>query len=456
MRMVKLCSYCLLVMILTGSSVFADIREPDPFQDSNVRDCRTDYIKSWNIFVDTVNDGILSPGDGFIDTMDNWWTPKSAATQYNYTYRSGQASQSGAPFSHAKKDAYWLDREAGALSFYMTYSQLDNSDFSDKTASNPHTYDYRWMSDQNKAMNQERNMYGNGWAMGWSVNNYDGNGGGDVAGNIKMDVFVHNGKSADTGNNTANYGTGFSNVVRSNPHIAVSDDISILAMDDASGHLIPPIYTDINGNDVGYQYNGLNDKRWGSEDAFNDIVNSMEAREYTPNQLNTTNVINAGDSPNEILANLTDGNNNPYAYQDAFLIRDPSDINAGADFNEGETDGGVIAGLNGYDAYSQSSSDDDWAEQQVIRIDIAPESLEGLTCVKFFDFGYEDASQVDPRIIIFDVVNGQLFYNGVAIPDNRLYIATVHVPEPISAVIVSLGGTVILAARKRKRNIRRV
>lgn len=447
-----------LVVLISSQAAWAYVSEPNPVtNDPNWRPLRDDYKRTWYLFSDTVNDGILNPGDTKLESFNNWWTPTSAATQHNYTRADATSPDYSSPQSQvlrsdrqAGMESYWLPCEENTVAFYMTYSQLDNNDYSDSTASNPNTYDYRWADATQKTIEQQRNMYRNGWAMGWLTNAYDSNGTGAQAGSVKMDIFIHNGKSVDSGANTADFGTNHSSDSRSNPQVAMSNDIDVKAWDPLSMHHPTPDYQDINGNDVGYVYTGQNDTRWAAESDFNDVVDSMEVREVNPYGDGSNYAIHVDDTPNSIKTNLTDGNGNPYEYQDAIITRNGSDLTTGAAYEDGDSDGGVIAGLSGYDYYQvdPNATSDDWGEQQVIRIDFDTTTFDTIDKIKFYDF----SDQINPRVIEFDIIGNQVYFNGQALPDNRIYIAVVsHVPEPATMSIVTIGGVAMLIRRRRRK-----
>jgi len=214
-------------------------------------------------------------------------------------------------------------------------------------------------------------------------------------------------------------------------------------------------------NSTRMTYNGL------SAADLNDIVNSMELREYEPYGLGAGEVIWPNRRPSEILANLTDHKGDPYTYLDAFLER--------ALYHDGASDGGVIAGLAGQSFYDHQINN--WGDQQVIRIDISQETLASgdpstngnIEKIIFWDFGDPGTGdQINPTPIIFyvdmtqTIAHGQIYWqdpvsgNKIWFPENRIYIAQV-VPEPGSLSLILIGSVgIILIRRRRRRTYSRV
>ena len=496
------------LMFFCAADVLVAALEPEEygFDNSdgtkNVRGLRDDYVRTWHIFGDEVTDGILNPGDKKLDSFKNWWTPKSASTQHNYRTRGWPVTDDYAsdPNSHRAfppggDESYYLPGEKNTIAFYMTYAQLDNADFDGPGNTG---YNFRWESAADQAMFQQRNMERNAWAIAWLTNEmlddkHDKT--ADHVGNVKMDVFVHNGKSSTSqGTDVVDYADRIDPVIspnpptytyekttRSNPHVSLSNDIDVLAEVSPSGDLEPPDYLDNgvgNTPDDGYAYTGLNDKVYGSPGDLATVVASMEVREVDPGYEQATDpldthAIHGDKTPWDIYDSLTDGNGNKYEYQDAFYNRagtdaDPS-LSTGAPYVEGSTDGGVIVGLSGYSDYDPGDPENlDWGEQQVIRIDFDASTFDTITQVKFYDFGEKGgSSQIDPRVITFSwSSNPGLFYdaNGdgtfdpgddYLMPDNRIYIAVVtNIPEPSTFALVMLGGLGALAHKRMRRRRR--
>ena len=455
----------LLVGVLSSGVAFGVPVEPTASTD--YRALRPDYVRTWYIYNDSNTNGILDPGDTKVAAFDNWWLVDSSHTQHNYTAGPYDANgftygpgddMSSAPMNFASHtDAtknYWLPLAENEIHFYMTYSQFDNNDFAATTV-----YDDPSLTADEKAYLLQRNMYRNGWGMGWVTSdikkdaNYYMIDDQSTAGRIKMDVFVHDGQAINGSWIDAN---SVSQVSRSNPQVSVSNDISYSAQDFGGWH--PPDYTDPNGNDVGYIHS-INDKRFPNPADLATVASSMEFFETDPNALGASDVIHANRRPTEIFANLTDGNGNPYEYQDAFLRRDPNDHSTGAPYTETTNDGGVIAGLSGYDYYDLDDPNkvNDWGEQQVIRVDMDAsvfQNFDGeintnggdINRVVFYDFGYDpNSGQVTPIEIFLDLANTNLF------PENRFYIAQVEmIPEPATIALLTLGSVALLARRRRK------
>jgi len=439
---------CLL--LLPAVSALAAPTEPTP--EPAFRDLRTDYVKTWYIYNDSNTNGILDPGDTKIACFDNWWTPVSAHTEHNYAlgphdstgfyYTPGEDVSSG-PMNFADHvnpaNNFWLQQEAGTVSFYMAYSQYDNNDFAAMTVTNTE-----------EALVKARNMYRNGWALGYLTNAIQKDASGNVinnqtpAGTVDMDIYVHNGQGTLTNVDFGADGIGTS---RSNPNVSMSNDIDALAFHNTQAH--PPTFdeatqtykTDSTVNTDYKTVVGLTDPQ------FAQIVNSLEVREYDPYDIeNQTTVIDAGKTPTQILATLTDHAGNPYAYDDAFTNR--------ATYAVSTNDGGVIAGLLGQAGVNPSIN---WGDQQVVRIDfdsdtfLSGDATKGnITKVVFWDFGYDPASgQITPIPIILDLANLALF------PDNRFYIAQVEIiPEPTGVTILLAGAAALLARRRREKAAR--
>jgi len=500
---------CLVAVlgILTGTSLAGALNEPTPVaqgtvdgQDIVYRDLRPDYVRDWHIFSDQnlqhgVTNGILDPGDVHIETFKNWWTTESAHTQHNHwpydtaPFNLGpNDDRMSGPMNFAVDDPtkpdenYWLEREKNTVTFYLTHSQYDNIDWPTYGAGdNPSATDEALAA---------RNKYANGWALGWSTHDHLNPDGSytynqTVSGRVKMDIFVHDGKvisQTQTLEGTYVDKHGVTQNTRSNPAVALSNDISIKAVDTvgADGQLQPPNYTDLVGGDAGYTW-ALNKQRFEAngltEADFDAVVASMEVFETDPNALGAGDVIIADKRPSEIAANLVDGNGNAYEYQDAFLGRDPNDHSVGSPYAESSTDGGVLKGLAGYDYYeSAGATANDWGEQQVIRIDIDTSAFEtydpdtnpeggDIQKIVFWDFGASipgapGTQQTNPRKMEFlvdmsqTVAHGQIYYllgdgSKLYFPENRIYIATV--PEPATLTLIGIGAIAVLMRRRRNK-----
>ncbi len=138
---------------------------------------------------------------------------------------------------------------------------------------------------------------------------------------------------------------------------------------------------------------------------------------------------------------------------------------------ENANDGGVLGGLAGLSDYNPV--DNNWADQQVIRIDVSELMLETVNEIAFYDFGNSipggvGVGQVNPVEILFGVdlaqtvAHGQVFHdankNGVWnagevwFPENRIYIAQVNdVPEPGTMILLAAGGAALILRRTKRR-----
>ena len=494
------------VLFLTSQHTLGDVAH-EPTASSYYRDLRSDYVTKWYIYNDSATnvigspDGVLRPGDTYVAEFNNWWTPASAHTQHNYDCKSygtlygdwaGNPDMPSAPMNHAtatlpdghaaKNDAtynYWLDQvmQANALHFYMTYSQYDNNDFNTFTAGG--------VSAEMQDVIRQRNMYRNGWALGWvagDINKSDID--AQESHPVEMAIYVYKGKGLDNSGSVSidDWGTS-----RSNPNVSMSNDIDHHACETGvGGQWHPPVFNDDPGvMDYDYSTAAGHPNRYylstrddgntngdGVIDSadFNLIRDSMEIRERDP--MNMPGLGWLLDKPVDIknTAALNDPDGNPYEYLDAFTHM--------GSYIRGSNDGGVIAGLAGQDDYDPQYWDTTWHNQQVIRIDISPETLlslqeegGGIDKIIFYDFGLSDpgsttGQQVNPTPIIFGVdlaqtvEHGQIYYDTagfgnpadfIYFPDNRIYIARVevHVPEPATIFVTLVGGAGLLLRRRR-------
>jgi hypothetical protein len=524
-----------------------------------IRDLRTDFVRTWHVFADTVNDAILDPGDTRVGAFKNWWTPVSAATQHGHEI--GAPPVVGAPAlplppdypstpidhqnNYTTNATIGLPQKAGAIGFYLTYSHMDNANFDTEFYSDGTPHDTF----------QQRNRERNGYAMGWLTGETEVDGSGNVkygtkTGNVKMDIFIHNGKSRNGGGvddnhnfgtNTSGvdlyYGTGpgavlsvpaggaYSTISQSEPQVVQSNEMSLLARQNDNLMLVADYRdeftitnpTNANGftygpNPMGYVYTGLNGGKYMVDDdgiaapasptvlasvtEFNTVIGSMDIREV--NSYETApganddlgggiTPIHATDTPQALLdAGVTDGlgGGDLYFYEDSFFNRDGFS-NVGSTWVEGSTDGGVIAGLSGFDEYSQyypGGSNPDpskllthWGEQQVIRIDFDQATFDmlavnGISEIIFYDWGDPDpvtGQQTQPTTpaqqIVINVDAGKNLYfendgipglsaGDILFPENRIYIAQVeHAPEPATMIVLAGGASALLARRRRRR-----
>ena len=490
-----------LALVLAASArVLAVTEVHAPTEDPDYRDLRDGYVRTWYIFNDSLLDGVLNPGDTRITALDNWWTPLSAHTQHNYdalwvtdehTY-AGTDDRISLPMNHATnvfKDTpadpdnnanynFWLDTTTfneNTVHFYMTYSQYDNNDFDNMPGAT-----------NEQQLTNARNRERNGWAMGWVTNKVNDPNNPVPAdqvkvGQVEMDLFVHSGQGTfamldQTGNPLG------SSI--SNPQVCLSNDISHKALENTQWQ--PPSF---DGTTTGtYDENFLANQLYRnvlsiSEADFQEIVDSMEIREWNSYDIqNQTTVVNPNRAPSEIKDHFTSGDlpaGYQYEYTDAFTDRSV--------YAHGTNDGGVIAGLSGYDNYNYyQTGENNWWDQQVIRIDISENMLKGgddvdengnpiygnIQKLVFYDFGslgtLTDSvgslitdPQINPAKIIFGVDNTQTFLHGqiyfdhptlgrVWFPENRIYIAQVEmVPEPGTMAILAVGALGVLLRRRK-------
>ena len=509
-----------------------------------IRDLRTDFVRTWHVFADTANDAILDPGDTRVAEFKNWWTPASAATQHAYVIGTPPAAgpeYPSTPIDHQSvfttNPLLLLPQKAGTIGFYLTYSHMDNADFDKELWSDgvsPHdTFNQR---------NRERNGYAMGWLTGETVKDAAGNVQlGANTGDVKMDIFIHNGKSDNdaagagrddnhsfgtnvsgqdvwyNGVKTVPAGAAYSTVSRSEPQVVQSNEMNVMARQDNNLMLVADYRDDfaINPGDPkgytygandGYVYAGFNGGKYlvdgdltpatpatlATQVEFDTVIASMDVREVNAyetglgagDDLGGFNPIHAADTPQALLdAGVTDGLGNLYFYEDAMISRD-GDTNNGSPWVEGSTDGGVIAGLSGYDEYDdyypEGATPDPskllthWGEQQVIRIDIDKATLNmlgqnGIKEIIFYDWGMPDPAtgqQSNPTAITISVdANQNLYFDkdgsgdltaaDILFPDNRIYIAQVeNIPEPATMLLLAVGASAMLVRRRVRRRVR--
>ncbi len=449
----------------------------EPIANPAYRDLRTDYVRNWYIFSDEITDGVLMPGDTHVETMQNCWTSVSSGTMHNdsrgpygqgstnptYTFPEG-SDYPTAPLNYATtynptgtQADYWFPQKEDRIGFYMNYSQRDNELKSD-------WYNMPEFGGTLGAYNAETEGDKNGFSFGWVTNaikrdpitgliDTDNS----ARGGIKMDIYVHNGKFVGDINDASGFGANISN-----PNLSASNDISEKARDPYNGLFHVPSFDEAADSytpaanaamTAWYEYSvGKASKTLSAADLV-DIVNSMDIRELESYGItggaSRWDAIFGDKTPAQILANLQ------YEYQDAFMDR--------GTYAENSSDGGVIAGLGGMGLEGDPTIDN-WADQQVIRIDIdldSGEFDESIKEIAFYDFGYGAGSgQTNIREIIFGidrtqtVEHGQIFYDTlegrVWFPENRIYIAQV-VPEPVTMILLGIGGLGLAVKQVRRK-----
>jgi hypothetical protein len=410
----------ILIVAALAQAQYAVPHEPTPDANPETRALRDNYVRSWHLYADTQLDGILNPGDTYAESFNNWWSPASSNAVYDY---SDQGRPSGQPWAAMPYNAanstlpandpnrlddsynYRLSLGDNQFSFFMNYSQYDNTDWE--------TYGDGGLIDNYIAdMNRGKNGYSMGWIAG-STENVSGDPGSTI-GNINIDVYVHKGRTDDQ-YSIPGFGTSVSD-----PMITASNDIGELT-EQADPYSNAADSAVLSGNR-------------SAQDIINDGIT-----DHTGSEL--------------------------YSYDDLFVER--------STLHDNDNDGGMLAGLSGWSEFN--ADDANWGDQQVIRIDLASETLQtlvnnGMTEVVFYDFGNSDPStwgqtgvdQVNPTKIVLNIDlangfdNGQLYMDlgsgdRLYFPENRIYIAVEdQIPEPATLAIMITGAAVGLLGKRRR------
>lgn len=456
----------LTMLIACATTAFAAV-EPTP--DPSYRPLRSDSVKTWYVYVDSNNNGILDPSDMKVAAMDNMWTAVGSDTALGV---NGTDAASCASPNNGSADPYVIPQQQDRLSIYMNYSQESNNFVSDWPATTEGQY--------------QAEKYGrqNGWSMNYVANTGVLNGNTYEAGNVtprgelNMDIYVHNG----AGVTTADFG-GTPGLSLSDPQVGMTTGLGEAARDPGTGQLAVVSY-----NELTQSYNQeVNQamKAWFEENGgtlnVEQIASQMNLREFDPYNPSTWTVDNregaifAGLTPDQIMCDpairdlLMEWGQavSYYNYQDVFTHR--------GEYGEETAEGGVIAGL-----IADSDGEDlDWAEQTVVRIDLDLDPADTtIDEVALYDFGYAaGASQVNPVEIVFGVNEaGEMFldadgdgeYDGYAdlngngqwdegegdlmLDNNRLFIAeNAEVPEPGTLALLAAGGAAMYWKRRKAR-----
>ncbi|MCD4823640.1 MAG: PEP-CTERM sorting domain-containing protein [Phycisphaerae bacterium] len=474
----------------------------EPLERADMRGLRSDYIKSWYIYSDVNQDGVLNPGDGTYKAgLDNWWTAIDSPAQAKqhddpvggYNFNNTNKPMTPLNFASAGgsgRTDYWLDKpKANRLSFYMTYSQWDNANA-------------EWHAGLNHATipgfgtyNSEQAANRGGWAMGWVNDAILRDAGGAVIddettkGYNYMDIYVHNGRNS--GDIDTFPDSSYGKYSDSNPHVGMSNGINEDSLDPETHTRFVPMLDETTGT-YNASANSARDQWYRNVQAHHgdpvtgfdvaSVVGTMEVREVNPYHLmgeTWTELCNASDTAAAIWASQG------YTYNDAMIGR--------SDYSHNSTSGGMINGL------ASQITGTNYDEQQVIRIDLADLNLTyndmGLPFaglhddagvpltgsslistvdeIMFYDFGYDAAAgQVVPIEILFRVDRTRTYNQGQVwldvdgdgvfdvgdgdcyFAENRIFIGLMDpVPEPATMTLLA-SGTIGLLLRRRRKNRR--
>lgn len=442
------------MMLLSVTLAHAQI-VPTPIAPPD-RDLRDDYVRSWYLYNDADSNGILAPGDEKLTGFANWWTNDGSENSY-MTFDPGTPAYEmdipAVPNSASNAtavDNYWLNTGHMAenrMTFYMGYSQWENNTdvfYDGATGAYGQVLgDYY----------TERYNGVNGFHLGWVTNNYNPANPATPAGNVEMDVMVHNGRFE--GISPESYGTSDSDVMRSNPQVMMGDVDAIRTI---RNYMVDP-------NNGMHRTLSYNEATQSYDDAANDdlvawfadrgktITSADIAAVAATMEIQERDAFGAWLAANAVDTNLTPQDvfiATGYVYQDAFSDR--------SEYYANSTDGGVISGLAGI----TEGVAENWANQMVIRIDLSDATLDDIDEIVFLDFLNTGSGQVNPVEIVLNVENGQIYQELDGTPglsagdfvfdDNRIFIGqNADVPEPGTMIMLGLGGMGFLAKRKRNK-----